>query len=187
MKNIQKCPIVKAHRVTINNSWTVTLELEKIVGFIVARGLIDGRVLPIKSTWDKSWGCPLLSSTMLCWRFLEIMFDLKTERRRNLEEDKFCWIFLLWNSFIEKYQKAYNPNVNIIIDEQLLPCRVRCKFIQYMPNKPDKFGIKIWMAVDVENKHLYNGFLCLGQDMTRSGDANLPMDVVMKLMSLLFR
>ena len=124
------------------------------------------------------------------WRFLEIMkylrFDLKTERRRKLKKDKFCLASLLWNPFIENCQKAYNPNVNITIDEQLLPCRARCKFFQYMPNKPDKFGIKFWIPVDVESKYLYNGFPYIEKNLTRSGNASLPTNVVIKLMSPLF-
>ena len=56
-----------------------------------------------------------------------------------------------------------------------------------MPNNPAKFGIKFWMAVDAESKYQYNGFLFLGKNLTRSGDASLPTDVVIKLMSPLFR
>ena len=95
LKNILKCTTSEAHRVTGNNSWTITLdELDKLMGFIVARGVIGGRTLRIKSIRDKSWGCPLFNVTMPRWRFLKIIkflrFDLKTERRRNLEEGKFC-------------------------------------------------------------------------------------------------
>ena len=117
----------------------------------MARGVNGGRTL------HKSWGCPLLNATMPRWRYWEIIkyftFDLKTERRRILETDKFCLASLLRNPFIEK---AYNSNVNITIDEQLLPRRARCKFIQHMANKLDKFDTKFWMAVDVESK--YNEF-----------------------------
>ena len=56
-----------------------------------------------------------------------------------------------------------------------------------MSNKPDKFSIKFWMAIDVESKYLYNGFPYLGKNLTRSGDASLPTDLVMKLMIPLFR
>ena len=63
--------------------------------------------------------------------------------------DKFCLVSSQWNSFIENCQKAYVPGPYITIDEQLLPCKARCRFIQYMPNKPDKFGIKFWMGGDV--------------------------------------
>ena len=90
LKNILKLTTSGAHRVIGNNSWTVTLdELDKLMGLIVARGAIGGRTLPIKSIWDKSWGCPLFNATMPRWRFLKIIkflrFDLKTERRKNLE------------------------------------------------------------------------------------------------------
>ena len=43
-----------------------------------------------------------------------------------------------------------------------------------------------WVAVNVESKYLYNGCPYLGKDWTRSGDASLPTDVMMKLMIPLF-
>ena len=73
------------------------------------------------------------------------------------------------------------------MDEQLLPCKARCKFIQYMANKPDKFGLKFWLAVNVENKYLFNGFPYVGKDDTRSSDMSVPTDVVLKLMAPLFQ
>ena len=136
-------------------------------------------------------GCALFSKTMPRHRFLEIMkylrFDLKSERRRNLEKDKFCLASSLLNPFIKNCQKAFRPNDNITVDEQLLPCKARCKFIQYMANKPYKFGIKFWMAVDVETKYLFNGFPYVGKNESRSGDVSVPIGVVMKLMMPLFR
>ena len=81
-------------------------------------------------------------------RFLR--FDVKSERRQRVILDKFCLASSLWKPFIENSQKAYVPSPYIKIDEQLLPCKARRRFIQYMPNKPDKFGIKFWMAVDAE-------------------------------------
>ena len=70
--------------------------------------------------------------------------------------------------------------MNITIDDQLLLCRARCKFIHYRPNK-------FRMAVNVESKYLCNRFPCLGKDLTRSEDACSPTDVMMKLMISLFR
>ena len=204
LKNILKCTTSEAHRVTGNNSWTVTLdELDKLMGLTVARGANAGRTLLIKSIWDKSWECPLFNATMQRRRFLKIIkfvrFDLKTERRRNLEvlllktkmkrnlEEKVLLGVIAMESVFKKFSEDLNPNMNITIDEQLISCTARCKFIQYMPNKPDKFGIKFWLAFDVESKYLYNGFSNLGKDWTRSGDDSLPTDVVMKLMIPLFR
>ena len=42
------------------------------------------------------------------------------------------------------------------------------------------------MAFDVESKYLYNRFSYFKKDWTRSGNASLPTDVVMKLMISLF-
>jgi hypothetical protein len=50
------------------------------------------------------------------------------------------------------------------VDEQLLPCKSRCGFIQFMPKKPDKFGIKFWLLVDLDTKYVVNGFPYLGKD-----------------------
>ncbi|GFY27530.1 piggyBac transposable element-derived protein 4 [Trichonephila clavipes] len=46
----------------------------------------------------------------------------------------------------------------ITIDEQLFPSEARCRFTQYMPSKPDKFGIKFWLAADINSKYVLNGF-----------------------------
>ena len=49
------------------------------------------------------------------------------------------------------------PGDNITVDEQLVPFRGRCSFIQYMPSKPDKYGIKIFWACDSETAYPFRG------------------------------
>ena len=95
LRNYQKCTIAEAQRVMGDPNWRIFLDdLEKFLGLIIARGVIGGRTLPILSMWKRLWGCTLFSKTMPRHRFLEIMkylrFDLKSERRRNLEKNKFC-------------------------------------------------------------------------------------------------
>ena len=96
--------------------------------------------------------------------------------------DRLCLASSLWNSFVENCKKAYLPNPYITIDEQLFHCKARCRFIQYMPKKPDKFGIKFWMVVDAETKYLYNGFPYVGKDEIRDTSLSLATHVMMKLM-----
>ena len=75
-------------------------------------------------------------------RFLR--FDLKTERR-NLLYDKFALASHLWNNFIENCQKAFIPQYNITVDEQLLPCKARCKFIQQLrwPSGMERLSLEL--------------------------------------------
>lgn len=51
-----------------------------------------------------------------------------------------------------------------------------------MPNKPDKFGLKFWLLVDVESKYVFNILPYLGKDemLSRQGRP-LAEDVVLRL------
>ncbi|KAL3062048.1 hypothetical protein OYC64_010047 [Pagothenia borchgrevinki] len=50
-----------------------------------------------------------------------------------------------------------------------------------MPNKPDKFGIKFWLAADVDSKYMLNGFPYLGKDASRPATQRLGENVVLRL------
>ena len=50
-----------------------------------------------------------------------------------------------------------------------------------MANKPDKFGIKFWIDVDLESKYVLNAILYLGKDETRPATQRLSESVVIKL------
>ncbi|XP_066961886.1 piggyBac transposable element-derived protein 4-like [Macrobrachium rosenbergii] len=51
-----------------------------------------------------------------------------------------------------------------------------------MANKPDKFGVKFWLAVDSSSKYLVNGFPYLGKDAHRPSNQSLSEFVVLQLM-----
>ena len=55
-----------------------------------------------------------------------------------------------------------------------------------MANKPDKFGLKFWMAVDVETNYLLIGVPYLGKDDSRLDNVSVPTNAVIKLMISLF-
>lgn len=81
-------------------------------------------------------------------RFLELVrfirFDDKQTRQTRLRNDKFALFSDVCYRFISNSQKYFKPGPLLTIDEQLFPTKVRCKFTQYMANKPDKFGMKIF-------------------------------------------
>jgi len=57
-----------------------------------------------------------------------------------------------------------------------------CRFTQYFASKPDKYGIKFCLAVDVQSKFLINGFPYLGKDETRPANQSLGASVVLCLL-----
>ena len=152
--------------------------------------MLVGRNTPIKQLWNKDWRQPIFRNTMSRDRYAKIMkhlrFDDFQKRRQRRETDKFCLISEVWNSFIENSKKYFVPNFDLTIDEQLFPCKTRCPFIQYMANKPGKFGITFWLLADAQTKYLCNGKPYLGKDPTRSRCTDLPGDVCLNLLQPYF-
>ena len=80
----------------------------------------------------------------------------------------------------------YKPGVNIAINEKLFPTKTRCKFMQYTPNKPDKFGIKFLSDVDIQAKYILNAISYLRKDESHAPYERLSDWIVMNLMKLFF-
>ena len=53
--------------------------------------------------------------------------------------------------------------------------------MQYKPNKPSKFGIKLWMAADVQTKYMLHSFPYLGKDDSWSAGIKLGEHIVLWL------
>ena len=54
--------------------------------------------------------------------------------------------------------------------------------MQCMPNKPVKFGLKFWMAAELESKYVLNTFPYLGKEKSRPADLTLGEHVVLLLL-----
>ena len=189
LKCVQKHTI--NHRKINDSDFNLHLdELESFIGLELALGVLVGKNTPIKQLWSKNWVQPILRNTVSRDRYTKIMkhlqFDDFQQRRQRRETDKFCLISEVWNSFIENCKKYCVPNNFLSIDEQLFPCKTKCPFIQYMANKPDKFGIKFWLLADAQTKYLCNGKPYLGKDPTRSRCTDLPGDVCLNLLQSCF-
>jgi len=117
-------------------------------------------------------------------RFIEIKkflrFDMRNTLNERLQDDKFCLMSFVLSRFVSNSQRSYIPEDSLTIDEQLFPTKARCRFTQYMPDKPDKFGIKLWVLADLKTKYCLNVIPYLGKDEARV--SSLWMHVVMSLM-----
>lgn len=183
---IRTCTEEEASRV-LGDTWLLTKsKLLAFIGILYARGAYEGRNLKACYLWNKQWGPSFFSAVMSRNDFIEILrflrFDKKSIRSQRLQTDKFALISTVWNKFIQNSQNCYKPGENVTVDEQLFPTRARCRFTQYMPNKPNKFGIKFWLASDVQSKYIINGFPYLGKDEVRESSVPLGEYVVLKLL-----
>lgn len=179
------------HRSTIGYGRTVDPEfdieladLESFIGLQYARG-VYGNTHSISFLWSQKFGCKLFSDTMsrnkFCLMKRFIRFDNRQARGERILLDKFTHIRDIFQAFAENCRKSFTPGMSVCIDEQLMPLKTRCKFITYMPNKPDKYGIKFWLLVDNTTKYVYNIIPYLGKPEVVAAKA-LAHDVVISLM-----
>lgn len=76
-----------------------------------------------------------------------IRFDNGAAREARLLQSKAAPILEIWLMLNDNFRKMYRPGANLTVDEQLFPYRGRTRFTQYMPNKPSKYGIKVWWII----------------------------------------
>lgn len=82
-----------------------------------------------------------------------------------------------------KFQSSFNPTKNISVDEGMIAFRGRLSFRQYMPAKPTKYGIKVWMAADSSNGYVLNFDVYLGKEPGQRRIHGLGYDVVHKMVT----
>ena len=101
-------------------------------------------------------------------RFLKLSdhlrFDDKETRSQRREKDAFATLRDLWEDVDGNLSREYVPGPTLTVDEQLMPWRGRCAFLQYLPSKPDKYGIKIFWICDSENGFPLHGDPYLGRN-----------------------
>jgi hypothetical protein len=112
-----------------------------------------------------------------CLRFDSL--STRTERRAT---DRMPHIRKIFDLFVRQCKVNYSPGEYLTIDEMLIPFRGRCSFKQYIPNKPAKYGLKIYSIADARTFYTYNLELYVGkQPEGEFATSNSPTDVVKRL------
>jgi len=96
-----------------------------------------------------------------------LRFDDKNTRQERVAQHRLAPIKELWDAFMENCKKYYSPSTNCTIDEQLLSFRGHFSARMYIPNKPDKYGIKIVMLNDVQTSYMLNAEPYVGKLSTK--------------------
>ncbi|XP_051956395.1 piggyBac transposable element-derived protein 4-like isoform X1 [Xyrauchen texanus] len=184
-QNIQKYTDAEAGRNNAEKFKLTDDELKAFVGLVYLRGVVGSKSMRLDDFWSKEFGHSFFKETMSRQKFRDIMrylrFDDKSTRAARLVTDRFAMISEIFDKFVKNSIASYTPGENITVDEQLFPTKARCRFTQYMANKPDKFGIKFWVAADVETKYMLNAHPYLGKDDSRPADQRLSDNVVVRL------
>lgn len=118
------------------------------------------------------------------FRFLlaSLRFDNSGTRIERQKLDKLAAIRAIFDQFVSQCKAVYSPSEYLTIDEQLPSFRGRCSFKQYIPNKPSKYGIKIFALVDARCFYVVNMEVYVGtQPDGPFKQSNSGEDIVIRL------
>uniref|UniRef100_A0A1B6LU83 PiggyBac transposable element-derived protein domain-containing protein n=1 Tax=Graphocephala atropunctata TaxID=36148 RepID=A0A1B6LU83_9HEMI len=128
-------------------------ELLSFIGLLYLSGVLKSSHVNLQDLWKKDITTPnCFRMTMGINRFKILLrslrfddIDTRLERKRT---DRLAPVRELFDGFVQCCIKSYKPGNNCTIDEMLEGFFGRCPFKQYIPSKPNKYGIKIFSLVD---------------------------------------
>ncbi|XP_043285372.1 uncharacterized protein [Venturia canescens] len=109
-------------------------------------------------------------------------FDDVNSRKDRKLLDNLAPIRKVFEDFNATCKKCFTPGEFLTVDEMLQGFRGRCKFRQYIANKPAKYGIKICALVDANNYYVQNMEIYAGKQPPGPFESsNKPYDIVKRI------
>ena len=105
--------------------------------------------------------------------------DRTNEPNHQGNNDKLYKIWPVLTMTQNSFKECYKPGKHQAIDEAMIAFKGRLSYIQYLPAKPIKHGIKLWMRCDSESAYLHVYGVYLGRQ--QNSPNGLAYDVVTKL------
>jgi len=168
----------------------VVEEVQAFIAINIAMGLL--KLPQIKDYWCRNdiiatpWFPAIMSRDRFfsIMRYLHIVDSAGQKRRGELGYDPLYKIRPLVDHFLAVFQAYYHPTCEISIDEMMIGTRCRVSFLQYLPKKPCKFGVKVWVLAEAKTGYVlqfqvYTGASDKKEDL---GSKGVAYRVVMELM-----
>lgn len=166
---------------------TDKLEIEALLGLLIFAGVAKGNHTNAENLFRTNGTSPdIYRLTMSLQRFRILLrfirFDDIATRDARRALDKLAPIRELFEKFVTNCKKNFNLSQQVTVDEKLEAFRGRCGFRQYMPLKPNKYGIKIFALCDAKLFYTYNLEVYVGnQPEGPFAKSNSAMSVVKRL------
>jgi hypothetical protein len=156
----------KTNKLKCGPRWEpITLkDFRAFLGIVLLMGIKD---LPcIRDYWrisEPSLYCPIIASVMSRDRFEQILRCLHLVNKDTVETDKHSPLYdplikcrWLLEALIRNSQALQNADEYLCVDESIVAYAGRyCAFKQYIPSKPTRYGIKVWMLCCSTTKYCY--------------------------------
>lgn len=136
-------------------------EMLGLIGILYLLGVKKASHLNTAEIWKTDGTAPEFFRAVMSEKRFHLLircirFDDKSTRSDRRKLDNLAPIRELFDSFVKRCYESYSPGVNVTLDEMLEAFRGKCKFRQYISNKPDKYGVKIYALVDSRTFYTLN-------------------------------
>ena len=117
-----------------------------------------------RSHWSKSWPfnsfnfSAIMSSRRfeLLMRFLHLSDSSTMPPRSSPLYDRQYKIRPIIDILIKNFKGLYTPRERKSVDESMIGFKGRLSWVQYIPKKPTKWGLKAWVLADSSNGYVWN-------------------------------
>ena len=160
------------------------IKLKAYLGILIHTGL--SQFPKMVDHWENSvhYSCPFCPNVMTKNQFLLIhkFFHIVDNSRVNTD-DRLHKIRPLLDLLTSKFQRFYVLNRELTINERMVKYTGRLSFRQYIPNKPTKLGIKVFLIADSITGYVWNWYVYSGAVVGRraNGVHNLIVDLTQDL------
>lgn len=182
---IVKYTNIEAENNTKNWKPVDSTEISAFFELLLTSGHLKQNNTSYITLWSKKYGSPIFRGTMSLSRFKSLLrfirFDDKLTRPTRRATDKLAPIRNVFDEVNKMLSKYYEPGSFLTVDEQMVGWRGRCPFLQFMPKKPDKYGMKIFWLCDAKTAYPLSGIPYLGKEGNDRAAAGLGERTVLKL------
>ena len=147
-------------------------------------------ILSSRSYWSNDWPYQndnfrsIMSSRRfeLILKFLHLNDSRQQPTRGEPGYDKLYKVHPLLNLILENFQSMYTPTQCLSINESMVGFKGRLAFLQYMPKKPHKWGMKAWVLTDAANGYVWDWKLYAGKEDNSPSSLGLAHRVILDLL-----
>ena len=172
---------------------TLSLHVEELQAFIamnVAMGML--RLPQIRDYWATNdiLSTPWFPAIMSRDRFFQLLrylhlVDSSLQHKKGEEGyDPLFKVRPLIDHLSAVFPHYYQLGRHLLVDEMMIGTRCHVSFLQYLPKKPTKFGIKVFVNSEAKTGYVLSFQVYTGKDTTKKGSNLVSYKVVMELLEL---
>lgn len=143
-------------------------EMMIFLAICILQGLIKKPEERMYWSSNEMWSTPIFPKLMNLRRYISIKRNLhfsnnETFDRNTHPNPKLCKIWPIYEIINNKCSSLYIPERDITIDESLMLYKGRLGWVQYIPLKRARFGIKLYLLCESKSGYLFSFIIYTGK------------------------